>query len=177
MSTTIREQVRANLPETYTVLTGEASATMDGQDRPDVVGNAVKAALSYFFPDGEKDESDLNPFQAAYVGDYATRLVIPAAIDYYMVRTGQSDSFNRPAGVVPLGGETRQNYNRVSALKDLDSMLEKRLAVQEAAFTQSTAGGSSKTGIAIDSVPSDLLTLDPYKAMPRSDNAPPARYW
>jgi len=178
MSSTIREHVRVNMPETYNVLTAEASATMDGQERPDVVGIAISSAMSYFFPSGDKKETDLTPFQAQYVGAYATRLVIPAGIDYYMVRTGTSDAFNRGAGVTPLGGEQRQNYNRVQALKDLDAMLEKRLATMEAAFNETLAtSGSTTAGMMIDSTPDKLLTLDPYKAMPRPDNAPPAEHW
>lgn len=166
MAELIRTLVRTNLLETYDVIVLKGEA--DGEDRPDVVGLKIVEAMDELFPTDDQPagyvaptQEQLTPFQAGYVADHVTRLLLPAAIDYYQKRTGRRDAASRPSGVTPLGGESRENYDRVQAMFDLDALLEKRLAARSSRFKRIRFASFSPTGIAIDSKPSDLVTEDP----------------
>lgn len=152
---TVREYVRSNLGETYDKLT--SVALYDGTTKPDVVGMKIDAALARF----GVVEADMNAYARSYVADYVTRTLIPIAIDYYMVQTRLVDNAMRPAGVTPLGGEVGQNYNRVSALRQLDAILADRLETEAATFGTSV-GATSSFGIVTSTHSRSLRTQDPY---------------
>jgi hypothetical protein len=159
---TIRDQVRSNFPETYRVLTEK----YDGKDgSEDVVGNKISVTMSLFFPEG-KDEKELNEFQRGYLADYATRLIIRPAIDFYGVRTGMSDDIEPRTASHSLSqrgpGTGRRNYDRIRMLADLDASLAASLAANEDAFMGSIVpAGSTVAGIMISSTPGQLKSLDP----------------
>lgn len=153
----VREHVEGYLGETYLKLT--TVALYDGQTRPDVVGMKIDAALSRF----EVTEAGLNEFGRMYVAAWATRTLIPLAIDYYMVLTRLVDNASRPPGVAPLGGEVGLNYNRVAALQKLDEQLATFLAEEEEAFQQSN-GATLGHGILVSQHTRTLRTQDPYDA-------------
>ena len=149
---TIRDYVKTNLGETYNKLTDVASYD-GGNDKIDAVGLKIKATLSRF----NLDEQDLNDFGKSYLGDYATRLLIPLAIDYYMVNTRRVDNASRPSGITPMGGEVGQNYDRVAALRRIDEMLASRLIADLPVF-EGSLGTAARMKVADGN---DLLTIDP----------------
>lgn len=155
----IRDYIESNLGETYQKLT--QVALYDGQTRPDVVGMKIAASLARF----DVVEADLNAFGKSYVAAWATRTLIPIAIDYYMVQTRLVDNASRGAGVTPLGGEVGQNYNRVEALRVLDESLATFLRAEAAAFN--TSNGNSNAGIRVSQHTRSLRTQDPYDAFPK----------
>jgi hypothetical protein len=169
----ISDQVTANMPETIKLL--EAAS----DDYADIVDSKVSAALSEIFPDLPQpvDEGSLNltPFQERYIGDYATRFVIDAATDYYMVRTGRTDSIvGVPASQDARSQRTsgpgtgRLNYDRVAALNALDARLAARLSADSARFETSFKTGTQdlSAGIMISTMGVEPRTLDPA-LMPR----------
>lgn len=128
---TIRDHVRGNLGETYDKLTQEGA--WDGKDKPDIVGDKIAVVAARWLPPGADPEAQ-NEYVKGTLADMATRLLIPVAVDYYMVQTRLVDNASRPAGVTPLGGEVGQNYNRVDALLRLDTVLDRRIAVDLQTF-------------------------------------------
>lgn len=149
---TIRDYVKSNLGETYDKLTDVASFD-GGNERPDVVGLKISAALARF----GVTESSLDAFGKSYVGDHVTRLLIPLAIDYYMVKTRRVDNASRPSGMTPIGGEVGQNYDRVGALRHIDEMLAARLYADLPVF-QGQLGESPRMVVGDGD---DLRTIDP----------------
>lgn len=129
---TIRDHVRGNLGETYDVLTDRGSYDGRGQ-KPDVVGDKLGVVAAQYIPT-VADPEVLGEFAKAMLADLATRLLIPIAVDYYMVQTRLVDNASRPAGVTPLGGEVGQNYNRVDTLLRLDELLKERIAANWSDF-------------------------------------------
>jgi hypothetical protein len=125
----------------------------------------IDAALAKF----NVAEADINAYARAYVADYVTRLLIPLAIDYYMVQTRLVDNAMRPAGVTPLGGEVGQNYNRVSALRQLDALLADRLETEAPGFN-SSIGATGSFGIVTSSHTRSLRTQDPYDTFEKIDS-------
>lgn len=118
---TIRDHVRANLGETYEILVGTAGYD-ESSGRPDAVGLKIAVMVSRLLT-STTTEDDVSEFARGYIGVVATRALVPLAVDYYMVRTRLADNLNRPAGMVPNGGEQSLNYNRVQALVQLDKLL------------------------------------------------------
>lgn len=160
------------MPETYDTL----QDLIDGDEIPDVFGITVAETLSRFFKDSpepvDEDSLGLTDFQVGYLGDWATRLSIPAAIDFYMVKTGRQDSFSGvPANQDARSQRTsgpgtgRVNYDRVRTLQELDTMLALRIAASEAAFTGSF-GQMATAGIMISTTPAMLKTPSPL-TMPK----------
>lgn len=160
---TIRDHVRGNFGETYRILTSVGN--YDGRDsKPDVVGDKIDVVVSRYVPDTVEDPNEeLSEFTKSVVADIATRLLIPVAIDYYMVETRRTDNASRPAGVTPLGGEVGENYDRVDTLFRLDELLRTRIAEAWTEFITAVGGGSASTfGIRTSTERSDtLITEDP----------------
>jgi hypothetical protein len=158
---TVRDFVRSNFPETYLVLTER----WDGGELQDVVGQKIDATMSYFFPEGQ-DEDELTDFQRSYVADYATRLAIRPAIDYYMVRTGQSDDLEPRTSSQVLSqrgpGTGRRNYDRIATLRQLDEQLKESLSLQKAQFDASIVpDGTTTSGLMVSTADGEWKTLDP----------------
>jgi len=169
----VADRVAQNLPETAATIQS-ASSWWD-----DAVTANVADTLSRVFPHNPQPvvEADLGltPFQESYLADLVTRLMIPPAIDYYMVRTGRQDSIQGvPAGQDARSQRTsgpgtgRSNYARVAALKDLDQMLAARLAADLAEFEDSFGGDSNPAGLMISTWGQPLLSRDPL-TMPMID--------
>ncbi len=150
---TIRDYVKSNIGETYDKLT-DVSGFDGGNERPDVVGLKIQAALSRFDIDTEED---LTEFAKSYVADHATRLLIPVAIDYYMVKTRRVDNASRPSGMTPIGGEIGQNYDRIAALRRIDEILAARL-YQDLPIFQNSLGSAARMVVADGD---NLKTIDP----------------
>jgi hypothetical protein len=132
----VREYVELNVPESYLVVTSEAKRPLDGKDgRPDLVGMAVRISCEELLPSGKTERDVTTEFGKAFIADVATRRVIISLINYHMERTGRSDSIASPGRGNPLQtNETRQHYDRVQVLKDLDGMLASRIAANLAQF-------------------------------------------
>lgn len=172
----IRDRVRVNMPETYDILQG----LINDSKYPDIFGIAVAETLSRFFPTTSEDGEDslgLTDFQVGFLGDWSTRLSIPAAIDFYMVKTGRSDAFSsvavdqdarsqRTSGP----GTGRQNYDRVAALQQLDDRLAARIAANADDFSGSFQQMAT-AGIMISTTPDMLKTPSPL-TMPRYGESP-----
>lgn len=154
---TIRDYVRSNFGETYEKLTDVAEYD-DSAANPDAIGLKIRATLSRF---GLVEEG-LNDFQKSYLADWATRLIIPLAIDYYMVNTRRVDNASRPSGMTPMGGEVGQNYDRVAALRRIDEMLASRLIADLPAF-EGSLGTSARMRVADGD---NFLTIDPLTFPP-----------
>jgi hypothetical protein len=149
---TIRDYVKSNLGETYDKLTDTADFD-GGQERPDVVQLKILAALARF----GVTQDGLDDFGKSYIGDHVTRLLIPLAIDFYMVKTRRVDNASRPSGMTPIGGEVGQNYDRVAALRHIDEMLAARLYADLPVF-QGQLGDSPRMVVGDGD---DLKTIDP----------------
>jgi len=164
----IRDVVQSNIPETFDALFGDGGV-FDKEDDLDIVDLRTQLILGYFWPDGSKKESDLTTFQAAYLGDIVTRLVIPAAMDYYGVRTGRVDSTQPGSPGLSSSqrgaGTGRQNYDRIQMLKDVDALIAARLSSQLDAFL-GTLEVVRPAGIAVSSSKDDLITVDPRLMTP-----------
>lgn len=160
------------MPETFDIL----QELIDGDEMPDVFGLSVAETLSRFFHGSgepvDEDSLGLSDFQVGYLGDWATRLSIPAAIDFYMVKTGRQDAFSS----VPAGQEARSqrtsgpgtgrvNYDRVVTLQQLDALLAGRLAADAADFAGSFQQ-SATAGMMISTTPEMLKTPSPL-TMPK----------
>ena len=157
---TVRDYVRANIGETHDKLTDTANFD-GGNERPDVVGLKIEAAMSRF----NVTEDDLDAFARSYIGDYVTRTLIPIAIDYSMVKTRLVDNASRPAGVTPLGGEVGQNYNRINALQALDKQIANRLIADRPEFYEHLPAGSGALPFGMVNGNTDgFHTMDPYDA-------------
>jgi hypothetical protein len=132
----IREYVELNLPESYLVVTSEAKRPLDGKDgRPDVVGMAVKLSVEQLLASGKKEKDVTSEFAKAFIADVASRRIIITLINYHMERTGRSDSVGPPGRGNPLAlNETRQHYDRVQTLQQLDAMLAARIAANMGLF-------------------------------------------
>jgi hypothetical protein len=154
----IRDFVKSNFGETYEKLTDVANYD-DSSENPDAVGLKIKATLSRF---GVTTEEGLNDFQKSYLADHATRLLIPLAIDYYMVNTRRVDNASRPSGLTPMGGEVGQNYDRVAALRRIDEILASRLIADLPIF-ESSLGESARMDVADGD---NFLTIDPMTFPP-----------
>ena len=154
---TIRDYIKSNLGETYNKLTDAANYD-ESQEKPDAVGLKINATLSRF----GLVETDLNDFQKSYLGDFATRLLIPLAIDYYMVNTRRVDNASRPSGITPMGGEVGQNYDRVAALRRIDEILASRLIADLPVF-EGALGTSARMDVADGD---NFLTIDPMTFPP-----------
>jgi len=163
MAASIRDVVQSNMPETFKAVFDDGSV-LDVEDGLDLVDFRTGLILDHFWPDGSMKESSLTQFQVAYLGDIVTRLVIPAAIDYYGVRTGRSDSTQPGSPGLAASqrgaGTGRQNYDRIQMLKDLDSLIAARLAAQLEGFL-SSVGVTPSAGMQISSSKDDLITTDP----------------
>lgn len=161
---TIRDHVRGNLGETYKVLTEKGE--YDGKDNsnPDVVGDKIAVVCSRYLTANAEPEN-MTEFVKSVIADIATRLLIPVAIDYYMVQTRLVDNMSRPAGVTPLGGEVGQNYNRVAALQALDTILRDRIAEEWSDFQNVTGATGVGFGVRV-TAPSDFRTEDPADMPP-----------
>ena len=153
----IRDYVKSNLGETYDKLTDTAGYD-GGNEKIDAVGLKIKATLARF----NLVESGLNDFQLSYLGDFATRLLIPLAIDYYMVKTRRVDNASRPSGITPMGGEVGQNYDRVAALRRIDEILASRLIADLPVF-EGALGTSARMDVADGD---NFLTIDPMTFPP-----------
>lgn len=134
----IREYVRLNVPESYLVVTKEAKTPYDGKDgRPDLVGAAVKVSVEQMLATGVKEEDLTGEFAKSFIGDVASRRVIISLINYHLERTGRSDSIGPPGRGNPLMvNETRQQYDRVAGLQQIDAMLAARIAATMGLFQQ-----------------------------------------
>lgn len=154
---TIRDYVKTNLGETYDKLTDVAGFD-GGNERIDAVGLKISATLARF----GVAEGDLDDFGKSYLGDHATRLLIPLAIDYYMVKTRRVDNASRPTGLTPMGGEVGQNYDRVAALRRIDEMLASRLIADLPIF-EGSMGQAARMDVADGD---NLLTIDPMTFPP-----------
>src|SRR3990172_5388656 len=163
----IRDHVRSNLGETYLKLVDVGR--YDGQLKPDVVGVKITVALSKLFPEGQ-DPDLLSEFARSYVRDVVTRMLVPLAIDYYMVHTRLVDNAGRPAGVTPLGGEVGENYNRVQTLLQLDKLLAQRIEADATAFATAVGSTASSWGIRVSEHSKDLLTQDVWDAFDPIDS-------
>lgn len=150
----IREYVRLNLPESYMVVTSEAKRPLDGRDgRPDMVGLAVRISVEQLLASGKTEDDVTSEFAKSFIADVASRRVIITLINYHMERTGRSDSVGPPGRGNPLAlNETRQSYDRIQTLKDLDAMLAARIAANMGLF-QSIVG-STVGGVPINRGPS-----------------------
>jgi len=164
MAETVADVVESNMPETYKVLL-EHYPDPDDNTKVKFVTERTAQVMEYFWPDGSKTEADLTAGQLNYVGDIVTRLVIPAAKDYYGVRTGRSDSLNPQSPNLATSqrgvGTGRQNYDRLQMLTDLDAMLAQRLARELDNFLLSFGVTTASAGIAISSSKDDLISPDP----------------
>lgn len=149
---TIRDYVKSNLGETYDKLT-DTSGYDGGNEKIDAVGLKIKATLDRF----GVTEAAMNDFGKSYLGDHATRLLIPLAIDFYMVNTRRVDNASRPSGLTPIGGEVGQNYDRVAALRSIDEMLASRLTADLPLF-EASLGQSARMDVADGN---NFLTIDP----------------
>jgi hypothetical protein len=176
----IRDKVRTIIGETYDVLTVRASQPYDRGARPDVVGDAIRETLERLFTAGTTEADITSEFVAGYTAMVATRRVIPAAINYHMEKTGLSDTIGTGLGGASgnpnLTPETRQHYDRVAELRNLDGML--REAIQQgqddfqelatALLRRRTAVADS--GPALSTVATGMKTEDP-------DDMPPVDPW
>jgi len=149
---TVRDYVKTNIGETYDKLTDTAGFD-GGNARPDVVGMKIAASLARF----GVTEANLDAFGKSYVADHATRLLIPIAIDYYMVQTRRVDNASRPSHMTPQGGEVGANYDRIGALRRIDEMLAARLYADLPTF-QGQLGDAPRMVVADGN---DLKTIDP----------------
>jgi hypothetical protein len=137
--TTIRQFVDQHLGETVRILTAEATQPYDGKEgRPDVVGGQIAVALVGLLG-ASADSGSLSDFARNYVAMDASRRLIPIAINYHLERTGLSDRIASPSrGTALATNETRQQYDRVKALQDLDKLLADQLAADLATFLADT---------------------------------------
>lgn len=167
---TIRDHVRANLGETYSILTDTGDYDQQPPaNKPDVVGLKVDMVMSRLFK-ADVVEDDLSEFARGYVGVMVTRAVLPLALDYYMVRTRLQDNLGQGPGVVsgavgPGGGAISANYNRVQAILNLETLLALQQAEMKEDFLADTADqqklGDQSSGIRVSSSSGDLLTDNP----------------
>lgn len=160
---TLRDHVRGNLGETYEVLTD--TGKYDGRNKPDVVGDKIAVVTARWTPVGTDPET-LNEFVKSVLADLATRLVIPIAIDYYMVQTRLVDNASRPPGVTPLGGEVGQNYDRVQTLLSLDEMLKNRIAADLPSILPEI-GVAGSVGYGVRTTPNPGFRTQEPDAFPR----------
>lgn len=169
---TIRDHVRANLGETYEKLVNvagyDSNESSNGASKPDVVGLKQDAIFSRLFA-SDVVEGNLSEFARAYLGVLVTRALIPLAIDFYMVQTKVQENLSRPAGTVPLGGETAVNYDRVSSLRRIDELLAEQEGEWASDFyddvTDLRRGGPGSALLGVSSN-GRFRTQDPYDTMP-----------
>ena len=148
----ILEYVEANIPETYRLVTtgvplpdGTTTPAWDGETGPDVFGIETQRTMAFLFKDGVA-EDDLSEIAKSYVADTVTLRTIAGLIDFYMVRTRRNDSMGRSSGVVPLGGESSNNEDRISALQDQAKRFTNRLNEMALDFAADAASLLRKSG-------------------------------
>jgi hypothetical protein len=168
----ILEYVEANIPETYRLVTtgvplpdGTTTPAWDGENGPDVFGIETQRTMAFLFKDGVS-ESDLSEIAKSYVADTVTLRTIAGLIDFYMVRTRRNDSMGRSSGVVPLGGESSANEDRIAALQDQAKRMTNRLNEMALDFAADAASLLRKSGSRMAlgariSTTRDKVTLDP----------------
>lgn len=136
---TLRDLVKANLPETWKVLETDPEPPLVDEQRDSGTDDVPEEAIGriidrYFKPEVTREILEgKNRFVKGVLADMATRLLITAAIDYYMVRTRTGDSASA-TNVEGVGGDTSQNYDRVRGLRDLDKDIALRIAADMAEF-------------------------------------------
>jgi hypothetical protein len=158
--------VRSTLTDTYEDLTSKYDGSTG--DKPDVVGMKIASAMKYFFPSDEKVESDLSAFQAEYIGLWVSRALIPSAISYYLKNAHLSSSI--PAGLNRATPEEVRQYDKVTALQDLDAMIAARIAILSSAFLSSFDQPKS-AGIMISTFNDGFVTVDPLTMDPIDSRA------
>lgn len=162
--TTILDYVKGYIPETYRAMTEQGD--LDTEHNADVVGQKLGVVMSRVFASGTT-ENDLDNFCKDYVAMMVVMQVIPAGIDYWMVKTRLQQS--APASVGDLGGENVQYYNRVQTLNDLSTSLRSRLIEARDEFERRVgtllAGAESEAvsviGPRVARSREDMRTLDP----------------
>lgn len=182
-ASTLRELVKANLPETWKVLSADAEPALISDvidvETEDLVGDALTRVVDKYWQDRTDADDPIDPayveaqygrFVKGVVADMATRFVIPAAKDYYMVRTRTADS-ESTTPVEGVGGDTSSNYNRVDALTQLDETLRLRIADDLLEFLQLIApegerGTAVPIGPRVSSMGETMRTQDP-DSLPR----------
>lgn len=167
---TLRQYVALHLGETVRVLQQDASIPYDGKEgRPDAVGAHIMVALAGLLG-ASAVEDDLSQFARNYVGMDASRRIIPIAINYHLERTGLSDKISSPGrGTALAVNETRQHYDRVRALQELDKLLAEQMAADLAVFVNDTGTirePGRNRGAAITSDGIEPLTQDPRRTYP-----------
>lgn len=152
---TIRQYVELHLGETVRILQREVPNPSDGQEgRPEMVGAQITVALVAVLG-SSATESALSDFARNYVGMAAARRLIPFAIDYHLERTGLSDKVTSPSRGAQLSvGETRQHYDRVKALQELDQMLADQMLADYPTFVDDTSDDGTPTRSAAPSITS-----------------------
>lgn len=159
MSISIRDKIRTYLGETYEVLTNRAAKPYDGIDgsKPDLFSQAIAETLDRTFQPNTRESDITSEFVGGYVAMIATRRCIPAAINYHMEKTGLSDSIGQGIGgagaLDGLSSETRQHYDRVRSLQELDGMLRTSLREGYADFRVLAGSMVRGSSTAVDSAP------------------------
>lgn len=188
----LRDLVKANFPETWKVLATDPDPPLidDQGEAEDIVGEALERVVDKWFRETAADgtttidaayvEENYGRFVKGVVADMATRLVIEAAIDYYMVRTRTADS-SSTTDVEGVGGDTSSNYDRVATLQQLDETLRQRIAEDMVQFLQEIAPEEEQTttlkiGPRVSSMNEKMRTQNP-DSLRRLGAPPRERSW